>query len=394
MAPAAIVAVVVAWALAPAAIVAWALAPAGARSRQGPAQSVGPGTVLLRLGVPGPGVQIEALVLRVDLADPNVRAGLLYPGSLAAVRTLSAMAGAAGAFAGVNGDFFNIGATGAPVGPVVTGGRLIKAPQPGRGLAAGVGLDGVGRVSTVALSGYVALPGGGGGRGGRAPLADLNDANPGYPPMLAPNGIGLFTPAWGSYSRAGAVRGLGSAVEALIREGRVAAVSHHAGAGPIAAGTYVLLGAGAGARALGRLRIGHAVTVHVAQRTSAASPFAFALGGKYRLLRGGVPEGGLPPFAGAARTAVGFSNGGRTMFLVATEPTRAGVSGLDLARLARFMRGLGVQDAVNLDDGGSTTMVARLPGRPGLTLLNRPADGVERRVANGIGLFAVPAPSH
>jgi hypothetical protein len=33
--------------------------------------------------------------------------------------------------AGVNGDFFNIGASDASVGPVVTGGQLIKAPQPG-----------------------------------------------------------------------------------------------------------------------------------------------------------------------------------------------------------------------------------------------------------------------
>jgi hypothetical protein len=50
----------------------------------------------------------------------------------------------------------------------------------------------VGRVSTVALSGEVILPG-----HARAALSlsDLNDANPGYAPMLAPNGIGLFTPA-------------------------------------------------------------------------------------------------------------------------------------------------------------------------------------------------------
>jgi exopolysaccharide biosynthesis protein len=46
-----------------------------------------------------------------------------------------------------------------------------------------------------------------------------------------------------------------------------------------------------------------------------------------------------------------------------------------------------VRDAVNLDDGGSTTIVSRLHGRGELTLLNHPSDGSERRVADGIGLF-------
>lgn len=362
-------------------LLALVLAAPAAASRP---QAIGPGTTLEHVRLAAPGGPIEAFVLRVDLADANVRAGLLYPGVLAGVSPLSAMAGAAGAFAGVNGDFFNIGASDAPVGPVVTGGALIKAPQPGRGLAAGVGVDGVGRIATVALKGYVALP------GARRPLSDLNDANPGYPPMLAPNGIGLFTPKWGTYPRSGAVRGLAAVTEVAVRDGRVVRLTHHAGAGAIPAGGYVLLGAGTGGRALARLRIGQAVSVHLAQATSASAPFEFALGGKYRLLRHGVVQSGLPPFAGPARTAVGFGNGGRTMYLVATQAARPGARGLDLTALARLMLRLGARDAVNLDDGGSTTMVGRLPGRVGLQLINRPLDGPERRVANGIGLFAVP----
>ena len=345
-------------------------------------QAAGPGTVLLRVRQASPSGPIKAYVLRVDLADPAVRAGLLYPGTIAAVRTVSAMAEDEGAFAAVNGDFFNIGASDAPVGPVVTDGRLIKAPQPGRALAAGVGIDGVGRISTVKLRGYVQLP------SGREPLVDVNDANPGYAPMLAPNGIGVFTPLWGTYPRAGAVRGLHPVVEVMVRDDRVASVIHRSGAGAIPAGSYVLLGAGRGARALGRLAVGQHVLTHYAQSTPAEAPFRFAIGGKYRLLDAGVVQHGLPVSPGAPRTAVGFSNGGHVMYLVVTEGPRAGVPGLDLPGLAVFMRGLGVSDAVDLDDGGSTTIVVRLPGHAGLTPLNRPADGSERQVANGIGVFA------
>jgi hypothetical protein len=337
----------------------------------------------MRIRQAGPRGPIEALVLRVGLADPAVRGGLLYPGSVAGVETLSAMAQSAGAFAAVNGDFFNIGETGAPVGPMVTDDQLIKGPQPGRALAAGVGKDGVGRISTVALSGFVELP------SGRVPLADLNDANPGYAPMLAPNGIGLFTPAWGTFARSGAVRGLGSVTEVLVRHERVARVSDRAGAGPIASGAFVLLGAGSGGRRLAQLRVGQSVEVRYSQRTPAPAPFRFALGGKYRLLRAGAVQSGLPVAAGAQRTAVGFSDGGHTMWLVVTESREVGAAGLDLPELAVFMRGLGVREALDLDDGGSTTIVSRLPGGSKLTLLNHPSDGSERRVANGIGLFAV-----
>jgi hypothetical protein len=345
-------------------------------------EPVGPGTVLMRIRQAGLGGPLEALVLRVDLADPAVRAGLLYPGRVAGVATVSAMAESAGAFAAVNGDFFNIGHTGAPVGPMVTGDRLIKGPQLGRALAAGVGQDGVGRISTVALSGFLDLP------SGRAPLVDLNDANPGYAPMLAPNGIGLFTPAWGTYSRSGAVRDLRSVTEVLVRQGRVARVTDQAGAGPIPSGGFVLLGAGSGSHRLAHLRLGQSVGVHYGQQTLAPVPFRFALGGKYRLLRAGAVQSGLPVAPGAERTAVGFSDSGLTMWLVVTESHEVGAAGLDLPELAVFMRGLGVRDAVDLDDGGSTTIVSRPPRRSNFTLLNRPADGSERRVANGIGLFS------
>jgi hypothetical protein len=338
-------------------------------------EPVGPGTVLMRIRESDFGAEIKALVLRVDLANPAVRAGLLFPDRVASVATVSAMARSAGAFAAVNGDFFNIGQTGAPVGPMVTDGGLLKGPQPGRSLAAGVGEDGVGRVSTVALSGFVKLP------SGRVPLVDLNDANPGYAPMLAPNGIGLFTPAWGTYPRSGAVRGLPSVTEVLVRHGRIAHVSDHAGAGLIPSGGFVLLGAGTGGRRLAQLRVGQAVAVQYSQQTLAPAPFRFALGGKYLLVRTGVVQPGLPVAPGAERTAVGFSDGGRTMWLVVTESYEGGASGLDLPELAVFMRALGVHDAVDLDDGGSTTIVSRLPGHSKLTLLNRPADGSERRVA-------------
>lgn len=72
-------------------------------------------------------------LLDVDLRKPGVSVGLLRPPVIAARRTVSKMADARQAVAGVNGDFFNISEThpgvvptGASSGPEVDGGRPIK----------------------------------------------------------------------------------------------------------------------------------------------------------------------------------------------------------------------------------------------------------------------------
>jgi hypothetical protein len=343
-------------------------------------QAIGPGTTLLRVRRRARRDATAAFVIRVDLTNPQVRAGLLYPGRIAAVRRLSTMAARAGAFAAVNGDFFNIGLSGAPVGPVVGGGRLLKGPERDRELVAGVGTDGVGRIAHVWLQGEVTLPG-----GIHRALSVLNDAAVGPKPMLGPNGVALFTEQWGTYPLTGAVRGRHHITEVLVARGHVRRVRHVPGRGPIPADGYILLGAGSGGGALARLHRGQPVSVSYGQGTDAGVPFRFAVGGKYLLLEHGQVQPGIPAGRGQPRTAVGFADDGHELFLSVTVGQRPGVPGLTLPQEARFLRGLGVSDAVALDDGGSTTIVARLGGR--LRLINKPSGGTQRKVANGIGVF-------
>jgi exopolysaccharide biosynthesis protein len=64
--------------------------------------------------------------------------------------------------------------------------------------------------------------------------------------------------------------------------------------------------------------------------------------------------------------------------------------GATTAETAEWMRKLGAYNALNLDGGGSTALVIEGPdGAP--AVLNRPCGppvGVERRVANHLGVFA------
>jgi hypothetical protein len=57
---------------------------------------------------------------------------------------------------------------------------------------------------------------------------------------------------------------------------------------------------------------------------------------------------------------------------------RRGSVGMDLLRLADLMRRLGAVSALNLDGGGSSTMVVR--GR----IMNRPSDGSERPISSAV----------
>jgi hypothetical protein len=83
------------------------------------------------------------------------------------------------------------------------------------------------------------------------------------------------------------------------------------------------------------------------------------------------------------RTAVGLSQDGRRLILLVADGRREGVPGLTLPELAELMAWYGACTAVNLDGGGSSALWL------GDRIVNRPSDGVERRVANHLGVVIV-----
>lgn len=98
---------------------------------------------------------------------------------------------------------------------------------------------------------------------------------------------------------------------------------------------------------------------------------------------------GSTPFATARhpRTAVGIARGGRRLLLVTVDGRQAGYSaGMSLRELADLMLALGAPDALNLDGGGSTTLVVADSVR-GVRIANRPSDEAgERAVGNALAV--------
>jgi hypothetical protein len=75
-----------------------------------------------------------------------------------------------------------------------------------------------------------------------------------------------------------------------------------------------------------------------------------------------------------ARSGIGHTAAGLVLLVVVEGDNPAGSPGMTLAEFAAWMRGLGCMGAMNLDGGGSTSLVAG--GRPTV----RPGDGAERPV--------------
>ncbi|WP_107081599.1 phosphodiester glycosidase family protein [Streptomyces sp. SBT349] len=281
--------------------------------------------------------------------------------------------------AALNGDFFDINASKAPLGAGISGGELVQSPTDGVTQAVGIGPENAGRILDLYFEGTLTLP------GGEAGLDTFNA--PGVPA----DGIGVYTPQWGEADRATAVAGAGDVTEVTVEEGAVTAVADKPGAGPIPEGATVLLGRDAGAATLGALAAGDPVALEYAPLTGDGSPLpTTAVGGRGVLVSEGEPQNweGLPNNPTAPRTAVGFSRDGQDMYVLTVDGRQPHSGGATLTELAVMMADLGAWSALNLDGGGSSTLLARDAGDEAPHVINSPSDGAEREVPNGLALTA------
>ncbi|MFD9455187.1 phosphodiester glycosidase family protein [Streptomyces sp. NPDC059985] len=286
--------------------------------------------------------------------------------------------------AAVNGDFFDIRATGAPLGPGVRAGRLLHSasPGPGGGAAVGFGADGTGRVLRLVAAGTVILPG-----GPARPLAGYNAARP------PEEGFSAYTADWSGRTLPAPAPGPGAMVE--LRDATVAAPARtplpSARPRRPAPGTTLLFASGARqTAALVALRAGDRVTVTARPLpTSGPVPVA-AVGGREPLVVDGRPldHTGRPNDTAAPRTAAALSEDGRRLRLVTVDGRQRDSGGLTLTGLGRLLHRLGAHQALNLDGGGSSTLLASAPGASTPSTENSPSDGSPRPVPNGLVLTA------
>ncbi len=308
-------------------------------------------------------------LIRMKWTVPGLRADYLSVGSVQQRAKVGRMVRSTrGARAGINGDFFDIGDTGAAFGVGKPRGQQERHGIDAGWNAAFYVRNGTPRIGLVGLRATV--------KGG-ADIALTNQNSP----QVKPGGIGVYDARWGEASGFRWTDGQRRNVR-MVRIKRGVVVRNRTRnfpTGKQVTGRFLIARGTRASRQLERLSKGTRVKV----RSHLEGRPAMAVGGNRILLQGGTvqvsDDGEMHP-----RTAIGIDRDrNRLMFLVVDGRQRFS-RGYTMLELARTMKRLGAEDALNLDGGGSTTMVARRNGE--LTVLNSPSDGHQRKVPNGLGI--------
>ncbi|HWD79000.1 MAG TPA: metallophosphoesterase, partial [Kribbella sp.] len=173
-------------------------------------------------------------ILDADLDKHGVTVDLVNGGKVSGGQPLSQQLARKGAIAGVNGDFFDINDTTAPLGVGVESGKLLNAPAAGHNDTAVIGKDGLGKIAQLFLQG-TATDG-----ATKLELTNLNS------PAVNAGGIGLYTPEWGDAARTRTVDGLPTVREVILRDGVVVSSATTPAITPLAANEQSLIGREAG----------------------------------------------------------------------------------------------------------------------------------------------------
>lgn len=287
----------------------------------------------------------------------------------------------------INGDFFSFEPPGIPEGPQVIGGELVKGPGGHREAVEsrrlreqpvfGVTDAGVPFIANVSFAGSLRVR-----DGYSAPISGVNVQVAGGAPVLLNSFLGDSTPA-DSISVELVVHRFGAASTDSMR-GVVARVDTAASGVALPEGSVVFAGQGRGAVFLRTFSAPGDTLVWTVGFSPVPGSVREMIGGFPLLLQKGEPVldrvADLRPAFSAVRhprTAIGLRSDGRVLLLT-VDGRRPGYSeGMTLAELTDLLRVLGATDAINLDGGGSTTLVIR--GE----VVNRPSDASgERPVAN------------
>lgn len=115
---------------------------------------------------------------------------------------------------------------------------------------------------------------------------------------------------------------------------------------------------------------------------------AYAVGGGETLLSGGRNVAPAANKTRAPRTAIGIKGDGSVIFYTVDGRQAGHSKGTYLWELAGRLQELGCVEAVNMDGGGSTAMLAIYPGSSDPTIINKPSDGSLRACGNYVLLVS------
>ncbi|WP_243056673.1 phosphodiester glycosidase family protein [Nocardioides sp. SR21] len=315
---------------------------------------------------------IVANLLTIDPRTPGLKIDYASMGAVRRTAPVPAILAKNRAIAGVNGDFYDIGHTGAPLGL----GKdrqlgLLHARQGGWNNAFYIDRRGRAGIGDLPMTAKIRFH-------RDLTITNLNS------PFVTPGGIGIYTHRWGRTAGYGVTQGQRENVrQVTVENGRVVMNRRKLSEDKDIAG-LVIVGRGYSAALLRReLPVGTRVSV---RRALAGNP-QMAISGNRFLVNDGIIRA-IDDSEMHPRTAIGIDSDTGEVLLLVVDGRSSRSRGYTMVELANLMVDLGADEAVNLDGGGSSTMVGRRGTRT--KVLNQPSDGFLRSVANAIEVTYSP----
>lgn len=304
----------------------------------------------------------DAHVLRIEPFSDSIRVfPTLANEGIAQKEILSSMTKRYNAIAAVNGAYFT--SRGDPIGTLIINRRLISSP--------------LYRRSVFGVTEDEALIFGNPDFSGVLKTADISIAIDAVNQTRRGDQLVIFTP---EYSRSTLTTDAG--LELVLVKGKIVGI--HKKDALIPPDGVVVSAGGSKAAELAGLRLGQSVELdysidkpwNTIRHAVCGGPRLVedgrvSINGKEEKFDHSIVHGRHP------RTAVGVTFDGDLLLVVVDGRTKRN-AGMTLDELANYFRKLGVRHAINLDGGGSSSMIIK--GRT----VNSPSDGCERRISNGI----------
>lgn len=351
-------------------------------------EPIAPGVVRYKYEISRDKKNAQANVVTVDLNNPHIKINTVAGGGTYTNKaTVSQMADRTNAVALVNGDFFTMQLQGVPLGASIIDGDMKSSPAVLTDIwSFGIDENNTAFIDSTKFVGKVTAP-----NGKSYPIDGLNKTFYWYQPSKEyshESKIQMYDSFWSSKSRGDKTAG-----EVLLSEDNVVEqiVYRKNIDMKIPKGKKILQVSGGSERFVREnIKVGDKVQINT--NIEPNRNWKMMIGGHALLLENGAIKkytkdvssiGGI-----RARTAVGISKDGKTVYIVSCEGRTKRSAGLSLNELSQFMLDLGAFKAINLDGGGSTAMAVRNLGDIKRTRVTNPErNAAERKVVNGLGVF-------
>lgn len=334
-------------------------------------------------------------IMRIDLSNPYIKVDTLSNpdsiGKLTSTKTLAANQGAVGA---MNASFFTLdgGSNGHPLGTTMKSGEVYSASNGFNGSGDSMGSFGLTKLNEVLINYWrtqisLTAP-----NGTVIPVAQYNK----------PNGsqyidLTIFDQKWGP-AAVGATADMPDIVQMVVDDGKVTEILTGQPAAAIPQNGYVVVTRTAGGQTLmSNFAVGDSIAMDITT-TPDWNDVQMAVTGASVI----VKDGNIPAnfsynvdyiAAIQPRSVVASSKDGKQLIFVTVDGRQTRSIGMTQRDLAEYVKSIGAWNALNLDGGGSTTMVARPQGETAVQVMNSPSDGMVRAIATAIGVFTTAPPS-